>query len=57
MPKLQIACATQVTTHVVQTASPKAKEAQRATLEFLLINHRSTVRLRSGGECYCRTST
>jgi NADH-quinone oxidoreductase subunit G len=40
MPKLQIACNTRVTEGmVVKTASPKAKAAQAAVLEFLLINH------------------
>jgi NADH-quinone oxidoreductase subunit G len=40
MPKLQIACNTQVSEGmVVQTASPKAQEAHRTTLEFLLVNH------------------
>src|SRR5919108_3061661 len=39
-PKLQIACNTQVTDGmVVHTNSDKAKAAQRAVLEFLLINH------------------
>jgi NADH-quinone oxidoreductase subunit G len=40
MPKLQIACNTKVTEDmVVYTTSPKAKAAQAAVLEFLLINH------------------
>jgi NADH-quinone oxidoreductase subunit G len=40
MPKLQIACNTRVTDGmVVHTASEKTKAAQRAVLEFLLINH------------------
>jgi NADH-quinone oxidoreductase subunit G len=40
MPKLQIACNTRVTEGmVVKTTSPKAKAAQAAVLEFLLINH------------------
>ncbi len=39
-PKLQIACNTMVTEGmVVHTNSDKAKAAQRAVLEFLLINH------------------
>ena len=39
-PKLQIACNTKVTEGmVVHTNSDKAKAAQRAVLEFLLINH------------------
>jgi NADH-quinone oxidoreductase subunit G len=54
MPKLQIACNTQVTEGmVVHTASPKAKEAQRATLEFLLINHPIDCPVcDQAGECY-----
>lgn len=41
MPKLQAACSTQVTRDgmVVLTDSPAAREAQRAIMEFLLINH------------------
>ncbi len=41
MPKLQAACSTQVMKDgmVVKTASPTAVEAQRAIMEFLLINH------------------
>src|SRR5689334_7186556 len=40
MPKLQIACNTRVTDGmVVHTTSDKTKAAQRAVLEFLLINH------------------
>ena len=40
MPKLQIACNTKVTEGmVVKTASPKAKAAQAAVLEFILVNH------------------
>jgi len=41
MPKLQAACSTPVTRDgmVVKTASPQAAEAQRAVMEFLLINH------------------
>src|ERR1700689_3369289 len=39
-PKLQIACNTRVTDGmVVHTESAKAKTAQKAVLEFLLINH------------------
>jgi NADH-quinone oxidoreductase subunit G len=39
-PKLQIACATQVTEGmVVKTQSPQAKDARQSVLEFLLINH------------------
>jgi len=40
MPKLQIACNTRVTEGmIIKTTSPKAKAAQAAVLEFLLINH------------------
>src|SRR5271157_2872555 len=40
MPKLQIACNTRVAEGmVVHTKSDKAKTAQKAVLEFLLINH------------------
>jgi NADH-quinone oxidoreductase subunit G len=41
MPKLQAACSTPVVKDgmVVKTASPAAAEAQRAVMEFLLINH------------------
>ena len=41
MPKLQTACSTPVTKDgmVVRTQSPAASEAQRAIMEFLLINH------------------
>lgn len=40
IPKLQIACATQVSEGmVIRTASDKAIEAQEAVMEFLLINH------------------
>jgi NADH-quinone oxidoreductase subunit G len=40
MPKLQIACNTKVTEGmVVKTTSPKAKAAQTAVLEFILVNH------------------
>jgi len=40
MPKLQIACNTRVTDGmVVHTTSEKTKVAQKAVLEFLLINH------------------
>src|SRR3984893_15248519 len=39
-PKLQIACNTRVAEGmVVHTRSPKAAAAQKAVLEFLLINH------------------
>ena len=54
MPKLQIACNTQVTDGmVVQTKSPKAVEAHRTTLEFLLINHPIDCPVcDQAGECY-----
>ncbi len=40
MPKLQIACNTRVTDGmVVHTTSDKTKTAQKAVLEFLLLNH------------------
>jgi NADH-quinone oxidoreductase subunit G len=41
MPKLQAACSTQVMKDgmVVRTQSPAAAEAQRAIMEFLLVNH------------------
>ncbi len=54
MPKLQIACNTQVSEGmVVHTSSEKAKEAQRATLEFLLINHPIDCPVcDQAGECY-----
>jgi len=40
LPKLQIACNTRVTDGmVVRTTSDKTKTAQKAVLEFLLINH------------------
>jgi NADH-quinone oxidoreductase subunit G len=54
MPKLQIACNTQVTDGmVVQTASEKAKQAHRTTLEFLLVNHPIDCPVcDQAGECY-----
>jgi NADH-quinone oxidoreductase subunit G len=54
MPKLQIACNTQVSDGmVVRTTSPKAKEAQRTTLEFLLVNHPIDCPVcDQAGECY-----
>ena len=53
-PKLQIACNTQVTDGmVVHTESPKAQEAHRTTLEFLLINHPIDCPVcDQAGECY-----
>ena len=53
-PKLQIACNTQVTDGmVVHTGSPKAAEAHRTTLEFLLINHPIDCPVcDQAGECY-----
>src|SRR3989449_6678912 len=56
MPKLQIACNTVVSDGmVVHTTSEKTRTAQRAVLEFLLINHRSEER-RVGKECRSRWS-
>ena len=54
MPKLQIACNTQVTEGmVVQTESAKAKQAHRTTLEFLLVNHPIDCPVcDQAGECY-----
>jgi NADH-quinone oxidoreductase subunit G len=54
MPKLQIACNTQVTEGmVVETESPKAAEAHRTTLEFLLVNHPIDCPVcDQAGECY-----
>jgi NADH-quinone oxidoreductase subunit G len=54
MPKLQIACNTVVTEGmVVHTNSPKAVEAQRTALEFLLINHPIDCPVcDQAGECY-----
>lgn len=54
MPKLQIACNTMATDGmVVRTASEKAVEAQRTTLEFLLINHPIDCPVcDQAGECY-----
>jgi NADH-quinone oxidoreductase subunit G len=54
MPKLQIACNTQVTEGmVVRTESEKAAEAHRTTLEFLLVNHPIDCPVcDQAGECY-----
>ncbi len=54
MPKLQIACNTQVSDGmVVRSDSPKAREAQRTTLEFLLVNHPIDCPVcDQAGECY-----
>src|SRR5262249_23107699 len=54
MPKLQIACNTQVTEGmVVRTESEKAREAHRTTLEFLLVNHPIDCPVcDQAGECY-----
>jgi len=54
MPKLQIACNTQVSEGmVVHTESEKAAEAHRTTLEFLLINHPIDCPVcDQAGECY-----
>ena len=54
MPKLQIACNTQVTDGmVVSTQSDKSKQAHRTTLEFLLVNHPIDCPVcDQAGECY-----
>jgi NADH-quinone oxidoreductase subunit G len=54
MPKLQIACNTQVTEGmVVHTQSEKATLAHRTTLEFLLVNHPIDCPVcDQAGECY-----
>jgi NADH-quinone oxidoreductase subunit G len=54
MPKLQIACNTQVTEGMfVHTESDKAKQAHRTTLEFLLVNHPIDCPVcDQAGECY-----
>src|SRR5512145_553758 len=54
MPKLQIACNTQVTEGmVVLTKSEKATEAHKTTLEFLLVNHPIDCPVcDQAGECY-----
>ena len=54
MPKLQIACNTVITDGmVVNSQTPKAKEAQRTALEFLLINHPIDCPVcDQAGECY-----
>jgi NADH-quinone oxidoreductase subunit G len=54
MPKLQIACNTVISEGmVVHTKSPKAVEAQRSALEFLLINHPIDCPVcDQAGECY-----
>jgi NADH-quinone oxidoreductase subunit G len=54
MPKLQIACNTVITDGmVVHTDSPKAREAQRTALEFLLLNHPIDCPVcDQAGECY-----
>ena len=55
-PKLQIACGTPVTEGMVvktQVTSEKAKEAQKNTLEFLLVNHPIDCPVcDQAGECY-----
>ena len=55
-PKLQIACGTTVNEGMVvktQVTSPKAKEAQKNTLEFLLVNHPIDCPVcDQAGECY-----
>ena len=54
MPKLQIACNTVISEGmVIRTDSPKATEAQRTALEFLLINHPIDCPVcDQAGECY-----
>jgi NADH-quinone oxidoreductase subunit G len=54
MPKLQIACNTQVTEGmIVRTGSEKAAQAHRTTLEFLLVNHPIDCPVcDQAGECY-----
>ena len=54
MPKLQIACNTVISEGmVVHTQSPKATEAQRTALEFLLVNHPIDCPVcDQAGECY-----
>jgi NADH-quinone oxidoreductase subunit G len=54
MPKLQIACNTQVSEGmVVRTNSEKAAQAHRTTLEFLLVNHPIDCPVcDQAGECY-----
>ena len=54
MPKLQIACNTQLTEGmVVHTESEKAAQAHRTTLEFLLVNHPIDCPVcDQAGECY-----
>ena len=55
-PKLQIACGTTVNEGMVvktQVTSPQAKEAQKNTLEFLLVNHPIDCPVcDQAGECY-----
>ena len=54
MPKLQIACNTQVADGmVIRTDSEAAKQAHRTTLEFLLVNHPIDCPVcDQAGECY-----
>jgi NADH-quinone oxidoreductase subunit G len=54
MPKLQIACNTVISEGmVIHTTSPRAVEAQRTALEFLLINHPIDCPVcDQAGECY-----
>ena len=54
MPKLQIACNTVIADGmVIHTRSPKATEAQRTALEFLLVNHPIDCPVcDQAGECY-----
>ena len=54
MPKLQIACNTVISEGMaVHTKSPRAVEAQRSALEFLLVNHPIDCPVcDQAGECY-----
>jgi NADH-quinone oxidoreductase subunit G len=54
MPKLQIACNTQVSDGmIIRTNSEKAVQAHRTTLEFLLVNHPIDCPVcDQAGECY-----
>jgi NADH-quinone oxidoreductase subunit G len=58
MPKLQIACNTVIAEGmVIHTKSPKAVEAQRTALEFLLVNHPIDCPVcDQAGECYLQDS-
>ena len=58
MPKLETACTNKVEDGmVVRTQTEKAKEGQRATIEFLLTSHPLDCPIcDKGGECLCKTS-